>query len=185
MFRTRPCRLPADLRADSVGTDRVTLAWTPTTDEMRRHEVFVRPLAGGPFLRQDVIDAQEHTFTGLTPGTAYQFRLRGWCPDAAGNPTIKGRFGDIGDFTTLPDTVLRQAGPTVAVAVRPNPASERVRLDAPAGATARVLDLQGRELWRGSGSAEIGLAGWAAGAYLVEWTLADGTRRQETLAVGE
>ncbi len=185
VFRTRPCRLPADLRADSVGTDRVTLAWTPTTDEMRRHEVFVRPLAGGPFLRKDVIDAQEHTFTGLTPGTAYQFRLRGWCPDATGNPTIKGRFGDIGDFTTLPDTALRQAAETVAVAVRPNPASERVRLDAPAGATARVLDLQGRELWRGSGSAEIGLAGWAAGAYLVEWTLADGTRRQETLAVGE
>lgn len=118
----------------------ITTAPTATTvfinwDDMGAsgYRVMYKPVTGGAWIQVNT-PVSQITLSGLSPSTAYTFRIRHKCPGAPGT------FTSTGNFITTP---LRTGMPELAVF--PNPAQTLVHITGvPENSRCVLMDLQGR-----------------------------------------
>ncbi len=96
-----PCPRPYDMRAVSSTPTTATLAWSDTIGSNHWQITYI-PMGSTTPSYADVL-TNPATITGLTPATAYNFRVSAYCSDG----TLGGVSLDEGAFSTtqIPDTV--------------------------------------------------------------------------------
>ncbi|MDO8413848.1 MAG: S8 family serine peptidase [Gallionellaceae bacterium] len=94
---------PTNLVATVVSATQVNLSWTAATDNVGVLQYQIDLCLGSKcsdFVNVDIAYGTSYSFSWLTPGTTYKFRV--WAVDAAWN---YGAYSNIAKATTLADTV--------------------------------------------------------------------------------
>jgi hypothetical protein len=174
------CLAPSGLNVSGMTSNSASLSWA-NSPCVSNYAVQYRPNAAGSWLPASpvMVNGNSHLFTGLTPNTLYQYRIRALCNAINTNtPFITGTF------TTLPlPMALADAGSTGAgfidFELYPNPGDGIFNLRLESGndgtATVMVLDGLGKlvmhsdwSLSKGLNVTQFDLSGMPNGVYQVQ-----------------
>jgi arylsulfatase A-like enzyme len=182
-FQTPTCFAPIGVAIDSVTSTTVAVSWQAHNPGITAHEVFTRPVGGGP-VRKANSTTGSATLTGLLPGVNYELAVRPRCPAISGGAGQPGPLSDFRFFSTPP---LRMGQALPGIHLMPNPTAQHVQIEMPdAGGQLLITDMLGRNVWNQQNceqQARIDVQSWAEGIYLVEWESASGEGRSQKLMI--
>jgi len=142
------------------------------------YRVMYKPVGPGGFTQVNT-PTSSITIPGLSPSTAYTFKIRNKCPGAP------GIFSANGNFMTTP---LKENKATTTITIYPNPGNGQFFITGIIAQTEiHVFDLSGRlvKTVMTEGDIEIELGDVTSGIYLVKYITADGATGTEKLIVVE
>ena len=176
------CSLPAGNSVGNITSTAATISWT-SSPCVTYYQVNYRVTGGAWSTPTSTVYGNTITYTGLTPGTTYQYRIRSRC-DATSSVSayVTGGFTTL----TLPTGLIEDMNGDVAVSgsfmadfdIYPNPGDGifYLRLDSELeqGSLIHLTDMMGRlvlsmewPLYKGENIRELDLTDYAKGIYQV------------------
>jgi hypothetical protein len=162
------CTKPTNQTVSNIGATTAKVQWSAPPCA-NRHREYHRAV-GASTWTNSFITTPTKTYTGLTPATTYQWRVKTRC-----NGNFWSAFSTIKTFTTL-SAFDAPANPTAdapeTARLSPNPGWGLYTLDIPGhdAALMEVYDLNGRSLYRSTlaaGANTLDLTSLPAGLYLL------------------
>ena len=168
------CAAPVNLSNLYVYPTSASISWSPVSGASS-YTIQIKLATSSTFTTLGTVSVTAVNLTGLSPSTAYHWRVKANCSLYSGMKYLAtpAQFTSINDPMQLPELPVNVG--TEAVEIFPNPAQEEINVSysgiLPLHARVRVRDLQGRLIMESempSAQISIECGAWPAGLYLLE-----------------